>query len=80
MAKKEIRDERGRRVHPYVPELCEQFRQGVCDRREFLRTATLLGVSATAAYTMADKIQGIGRPLVRPAAARTPKAGGRLRS
>jgi len=80
MAKKEIRDERGRRVHPYVPELCEQFRQGVCDRREFLRTATLLGVSATAAYAMADKIQGVGRPLVRPAAAQTPKAGGRLRS
>jgi peptide/nickel transport system substrate-binding protein len=27
--------------------------QGKCSRREFLRTVTLLGVSATAAYGMA---------------------------
>jgi peptide/nickel transport system substrate-binding protein len=79
MAKKEIRDETGKRVHPYVPELCEQLRKGDCDRREFLRTATLLGVSATAAYAMAGKI--LGEAPVSPAVAQEePKMGGTLRS
>jgi peptide/nickel transport system substrate-binding protein len=31
---------------------------GKCSRREFLRTVTLLGISATAAYSMAGKILG----------------------
>ncbi len=30
--------------HPYIPELKEQLRKGDVDRREFLRTITLLGV------------------------------------
>jgi peptide/nickel transport system substrate-binding protein len=46
------------KVHPYVPELYEQFRKGHVDRREFLRTATLLGVSAAAAYAMAGRVTG----------------------
>lgn len=76
--KKVLKDETGKRVHPYVPELCEQLRKGDLDRREFLRTATLLGVSAGAAYTMAGKI--LGEPLTkRAAAAETPKMGGTLR-
>ena len=76
--KKELRDRSGRRVHPYVPELCAQLRKGALGRREFLRSATLLGVSAAAAYATAGKI--LGRPLAGPAAAaETPKRGGRLR-
>ena len=37
------------REHPYLPKLRQQFSEGRCSRREFLRTATLLGVSATTA-------------------------------
>ncbi|MDX1711242.1 MAG: ABC transporter substrate-binding protein [Rhodovibrionaceae bacterium] len=76
---KEIKDENGKRVHPYVPELKEQLRKGDIDRREFMRTATLLGVSAGAAYAMAGSILGHEGP-VASAAAQTPKKGGRLRS
>lgn len=70
--------ESGQRVHPYVPELCEQLRQGAVGRREFLRTATLLGVSATAAYGMLGKITGED---FTPAAKAegTPKKGGTLK-
>ena len=79
MAKSELRDESGKRVHPYIPELCEQLRKGDCDRREFLRTATLLGVSSAAAYAMAGSILGEG-PVKKAVAQETPKMGGTLRS
>ncbi len=79
MSKTTPTDADGKRVHPYVPDLCEQLRQGDCDRREFLRTATLLGVSATAAYAMAGNILGEEAP-VKSAAAQAPKMGGTLRS
>lgn len=36
--------------HPYIPRLKEEFSEGRIGRREFLRIATLLGVSASAAY------------------------------
>ena len=61
--------------HPYVPELLDQFRKGRIDRREFLGTATRLGVSAAAAYTMAGSVIG---PRV-SMAAETPRMGGNLR-
>ena len=70
---KKLKDEQGRRVHPYVPELCELLRKGEVDRREFLRTATLLGVSAGAAYTMAGKI--LGQPFTPSARAEEGKGG-----
>src|SRR5215207_445675 len=44
---------RSDRVHPAVPDFQEQLRQGRISRREFLRTVTLLGVSAPAAYILA---------------------------
>src|SRR5262245_19188397 len=44
---------RPNRIHPAVPEIQEQLRQGRISRREFLRLVTLLGVSAPAAYVMA---------------------------
>lgn len=62
--------------HPYIPELKEQLRRGEVDRREFLRTITLLGVSAGAAYAMTGEILGQG--LTAPARAQG-KAGGTLR-
>ena len=45
--------DRNRGVHPRVPELQRQLADGHIDRRSFLRTTTLLGVSAAAAYAMA---------------------------
>jgi peptide/nickel transport system substrate-binding protein len=63
------------RAHPYLPTLKAQLDEGRVSRREFLRTATLLGLSATAAYGLAGKVAG--EAFVRPAAAAMPK-GGRL--
>ncbi len=42
-----------KRTHPYVPEAQEMLRQGRMSRREFLRLATLLGVSLPAAQALA---------------------------
>ncbi len=55
--------------HPYIPKLKQQFAEGKCDRREFLRTATLLGVSASAAYAFT------GAAFAPPARADMPKGG-----
>jgi peptide/nickel transport system substrate-binding protein len=63
-------------LHPYVPELQEQLRTGVIERREFLRTATLLGVSASAAGTMVRRLTGQGW---RPTAVAAGQRGGHLR-
>jgi peptide/nickel transport system substrate-binding protein len=64
------------REHSYIPKLKQQFAEGRCSRREFLRTSTLLGVSAAAAYTFVGKVTG--EPYVKPARAEMPK-GGNLR-
>jgi peptide/nickel transport system substrate-binding protein len=68
----------GYETHPYLPELADLLRQQRIDRRDFLRTATLLGMSATAAYTMAGAITGEGFG-ASTAMAQTPKSGGTLR-
>ena len=47
-----------RREHSYIPTLKQQFAEGKVDRREFLRTATLLGVAASAAYAFVGKVTG----------------------
>ncbi|MEM7226475.1 MAG: ABC transporter substrate-binding protein [Pseudomonadota bacterium] len=57
--------------HPYLPTLCAQLEIGRIGRRDFLRTATLLGLSAGAAYTLAGQAP-------RADAAELPQ-GGRLR-
>lgn len=44
--------------HPFIPKLTEQFERRQIDRREFLRTSTLLGLSATAAYGVVAKVTG----------------------
>ena len=61
------------REHSYIPILKRQFAEGLVDRREFLRTATLLGVSAGAAYAFVGKVTG--ESFVRPARAALPQGG-----
>ena len=51
-------------VHPYIPELEEQYRNGKVTRREFLRMATLLGMSAASARMF------VGSAAAAPAVAR----------
>jgi peptide/nickel transport system substrate-binding protein len=62
-------------VHSYVPELKELYRQGRCTRREFLRTATLLGMSLASASAFLTAC-GTSEPAVAPtqAAATEPTA------
>lgn len=62
------------RQHPYIPTLLGQLDEGAISRRDFLRKATLLGLSASAAYTMA----GIAEPISAARAEDMPK-GGNLR-
>jgi peptide/nickel transport system substrate-binding protein len=70
MSDKHERDEG--RIHPEIPRLADELAAGRLDRREFLRFATLLGLSAGAAYGLAG---------LRPAAAdqAAPKRGGSMR-
>jgi peptide/nickel transport system substrate-binding protein len=67
------------RVHPAIPDLAKDLKNGHIDRREFLRTSTLLGLSAGAAYTMANNLAGIVDAVVPAAKAQTPKKGGTMR-
>ena len=59
--------------HSYIPTLKEQFAEGKIDRREFLRTSTLLGLSAAAAYAFVGKVTG--ESFVKPAKAAIPRGG-----
>lgn len=68
---------RGADTHGYLPELCDQLETGKITRRDFLRQAALLGVTAGAAYAAANRL--VGGALVESASAATPKPGGTLR-
>lgn len=61
-----------RQAHPALPTLVEDLEKHPGNRRQFLRTATLLGLSAGSAYTLASKILGDG--LIPVAAAQAPEA------
>jgi peptide/nickel transport system substrate-binding protein len=63
--------------HVLIPTLKRQLADGLIDRREFLRYAALLGMSAAAAYTFVRRVTG--EPLVAPAAAQGLPKGGTLR-
>jgi peptide/nickel transport system substrate-binding protein len=66
------------KVHVAMPQLVDDLKSGKLDRREFLRTTTLLGLSAGAAYAVAGRVTG--ETLVQPAiAAEAGKKGGTLR-
>ncbi len=60
-------------IHPAIPKLKSDMEKGKLTRREFLRTTTLLGMSAVAATQLA----GLAMP--RRVFAATPKRGGILR-
>jgi peptide/nickel transport system substrate-binding protein len=72
-------DRHSRREHPLVDLARQQLAERKSDRREFLRTVTLLGVSAGVAYAMAGET--LGEALVAPARAAEgdPVQGGILR-
>ena len=44
-------------IHPYLPTLVDDMRDGRLGRREFLRVATLLGLYSGAAYSLAGLIE-----------------------
>jgi peptide/nickel transport system substrate-binding protein len=68
--------DRPRRIHPRVDGMVAELRGSRVDRREFVRTVTLLGLSSSAAYTLAGKV--LGECFVDPADAATgkPERGG----
>ena len=61
------------RIHPVVLQAQQQLADGRTSRREFLRTATLLGVSASAAYVLAAC--GGAATTAAPAATEAPASG-----
>jgi len=63
-----------KKAHPYIPTLLLQLNEGAISRRDFLRKATLLGLSASAAYALG----GIAEPISAARAEDMPK-GGNLR-
>nr|WP_298685889.1 ABC transporter substrate-binding protein [uncultured Dongia sp.] len=72
-----FRSGKGDGYHPEIPRLVEALEQRHIGRRDFLRTATLLGMSTAAAYTIAGKV--LGGDMIGAAHAQTPKKGGVLR-
>ena len=70
-----------KRMHPGVEQMKKSLADGKCSRREFLRTATLLGVSATTAYSIAGKILGkdVMPDIISSAQAASHKKGGVLK-
>jgi len=66
-----------RRVHPLVHDLSVDLQRGRIDRRHFLRTTTLLGLSATSAYALLGRLTG--EHVVAPARAAEGKMGGTLK-
>jgi peptide/nickel transport system substrate-binding protein len=62
-----------RKEHPYIPQLKADFAEGKMDRREFLRTSTLLGLSAATAYGFVGKVTG--ETFTRTAHAAVPQGG-----
>ncbi len=73
---KEDYDDLGK-THPAIPDLADALHQGRLARRDFLRTVTLLGLSAGAAYGLAGRIAGDGS-VTSARAQESPKMGGHL--
>lgn len=46
------------KIHIGIPKMVDQLESGKIGRRDFLRTTTLLGLSATTAYALAGRITG----------------------
>ena len=79
----EIIKPKKRDVHPYVPELEDLYLKGRITRREFLRNATLLGMSFAGASAFLTACGGTPEPTEAPEAAApataAPPAGGPVR-
>ena len=58
-------DSKKKYPHPYIPELADELRKKNITRRDFVYTATMLGLSAGAALAAGAK----GRPVILPAMA-----------
>lgn len=71
----------GKNVHSAVPALCDQVKAGEINRRQFLRTVSLLGVTAASARGFLSAIGAGGAALASGTvlADETPKQGGTLR-
>ena len=67
------------KLHPSLPNLTQEMQKNQLDRREFLRTSTLLGLSASAAYMLAGIKPGQQFPGGSAFAVDKPKRGGSLR-
>jgi len=65
--------------HPKIDEAKDLLRAGKMDRREFVRVAALLGMSAAAAYGVAGELTGEGFAPAAKADGHSPKSGGVLR-
>ncbi|HUI16640.1 MAG TPA: ABC transporter substrate-binding protein, partial [Alphaproteobacteria bacterium] len=63
------------REHKYISVLKQQLAERRIDRREFLRSATLLGMSAAAAYAFVGKLSGGDFAAPAAAQAKMPKGG-----
>ncbi|MGI9310272.1 MAG: ABC transporter substrate-binding protein [bacterium] len=63
--------------HPGVEEMKDALAEGRCSRREFIRTAALLGVGAPLAYGMASSI--VGEEILPPMMRKAHAKGGVLR-
>lgn len=61
-----------KKTHPYLPELTQQLQVGKIERREFLRFATLLGVSYSAAQVIAACAPAATEAPAAPAATEAP--------
>ena len=66
-------------VHPKIPGLVEQLEKNQISRREFLRTSTLLGRSAGAAFSVVGHLTGAVPGMLSTAYAGAPKKGGILK-
>ena len=67
------------RVHPMVHDLVVDLQKHRISRRNFLWTTTMLGLSATAAYSILSQVTGEQYLMPTARAAMTPRMGGTLR-
>ena len=68
MKRPQISEKQMEKVHPQIPDIYKSLRQGRVSRREFIRTATLLGMSLSAA-TIAAQCGAPTQPGAAPAPA-----------
>lgn len=76
----ELKHERAGYRHPLIRDAEDMLVKGKMDRREFLRTSTLLGLSSIAAYGLVGTLTGEGfAPAAHAEEDGTPQRGGTLR-